>query len=134
KTFAASGSKYRNAVELIAKGAKGTEIAPEARTIIMVERRLNHDEAVDRLAEIASAHSGTVTYLTIGGWPAVQLRYREPLGETERPGQPDDLRKKSVSVEERMALHTTTAIAVQETVVRLGTTVAPKADQMLARE
>ena len=134
ETWAVSGSKYRNAVELITKGAKGTESAPEARTLIAVERRLNHDEAVDRLAEIASAHSGTLTYLSIGGWPAMQLRYREPLPEVERPGQPDDLRRESVSVEERMALHTLTAIAVQETVVRLDTTVAPKADEMLARQ
>jgi hypothetical protein len=131
--WAVSGSKYLNAVELITKGIRGTESSPEARTLITVERRLNHDEAVDRLAEIASAHGGTVTYLSISGWPAMQVRYREPLPQKEeRPGQPDDIRRKAIGVEERIALHTTTAIAVQDAVVRLDTMVAPKADEVLA--
>jgi hypothetical protein len=135
KTWAVSGLKYRNAVELITKGAKGSESAPEARTLITMERRLDHHEAVKRLAEIAFTHNGVVTYLSIGGWPAIQVRYRELLPEMgERRGPADELPQRSLSTEERMALHTTTAIAAQEAVVRLDTIVAPKANERLARE
>ena len=133
--WALSGREFRNAVELIAKGARGTDYAPEARTLITVERRLNHAEAVDRLGEIASTHGGTAIYRSIGGWPAMQLRYRELLPEpTERRAESGEPLGESVGVEERTALHTTTAIAVEDTIVRLDTTVAPKANEVHARE
>jgi hypothetical protein len=130
--WAPSSREYRNAVEWIAKGAGGTDAAPEARMVVTVERRTSHDEAVDRLGQIASARPAKVTVLSIGGWPAIQLRYREPLAEVaERRGEPGELRE-SGPVEQ--ALHAATAIAVEDAVVQTHTTVAPKASVALARE
>ena len=135
KSWTPSGIEYRNAVELISKGVNGIRGAPEARAVITVERRLSHDEAINRLAEIASTHRGTVTYQAIGGWPAMQLRYREPLPQaTEKPGQLDESRVDSVEIDKSMAAHITTAIAVQDMVVRLDTTVAPKVTKRRVRE
>jgi hypothetical protein len=130
-----SERRYANAVELITKGAAGTAERPEARTLVFVERRLDHAEAVRRLAEIASARKAETKYSSIAGWPAVQFRYREVLPEpSEHLGLPADKFEKPLPPEERMALHTATAIAFEDMVVRLETTVTPKADDARARE
>src|SRR5262245_55987145 len=48
----------------------------EAGLVITTERRRDHAEAVRRLAEIASEQAEPSTYLVIGGWPAIERRYR----------------------------------------------------------
>lgn len=136
KTWTAAADKYSNAVELVAKGAAGTDFAPEARSIITVEPRVSQDEAVGRLAQIARSHAGKAIYLSIGGWPAVVSRYREKLPpQTERPGltnEPDMAQVDEIA--DQPVEHTTTAIAVESSVVRTDTTLAPKASHALAIE
>ena len=66
---------------------------PQARTLITHEVRRSHEEALQRLAEIAAnVKSATVTYLQIGGWPAMQRRYSAPLRRRVEPVQPIERR------------------------------------------
>lgn len=127
-TWMPTAQKFGNAFELISKGAKGTEIAPEARTVVVTEQRLNHVDAVQRLQQIAASRLGDVTYLVIGGWPAFQRQYRAPLPEpTERFVRPGDSHPNPINPEDRMAMHTTTVIAAEDAIIRMDTTVMPKA-------
>src|SRR5690242_14263407 len=48
----------------------------EAGLVVTTERRRDHAEAVRRLAEIASEQPTSATRLLIGGWPAIERRYR----------------------------------------------------------
>ncbi len=118
---------FTNARELLVPALKpGTQ--PQARTLITHEIRRSHEEALQRLAEIAAnVKSATVTYLQIGGWPAMQRRYSAPLRrrvENEAPQSEPD----------KLALWTTTVIASGNTLVRMETTVYPNADPKLADE
>ncbi len=117
--------KFANAQELVTPPPKpGT--APLARTLVTVERRRDHAEAVQRLAEIAGAVNAAPTFLQIGGWPAVQRRFTAPLPLVARAGE--------IAGPTKIATFTTTAVAVGNLVVRLETTVAPDADQKLSGE
>jgi hypothetical protein len=120
-----SGEPLRNAQELLVPSLR-PGAAPLAYTVITYERRTSAAEAVARLAAIAAnVKAAHVTFLEIGGWPAMQRRYQAPLPR---------IQQKPVSEEERLALWTTTAIAVDSTVVRMDTTVFPGADPQLADE
>src|SRR5215469_13860865 len=51
----------------------GGKIA-DASMSIHVEKRRNHEEAVHRLAEMEVEHEGEITYILIGGWPALERK------------------------------------------------------------
>jgi hypothetical protein len=135
-TWAPSAQTWGNAAEVVAKGEHGTVLVPEARTLITTEQRLNHKDALERLQQIAGSRPVTVTWLVIGGWPAFQRRYSEPLAlpadhrvEADAPPNPA-----TINPEDRIALHTSTVIAVADAIVRMETTVAPKASDQLASD
>src|SRR5260370_10084036 len=65
-----AGTELRNARELRAT----REGAVEARMLTTTEQRTSHADAVHRLSEIAAEAKGPVSFVQIGGWPAVQYR------------------------------------------------------------
>jgi hypothetical protein len=121
--------KYRNALELIV-AAEGQKAGVQAVMTITTEHRRNHAEAVQRLAEIAAEIKAPVEFLAISGWPALQRQYTAPL---ERTGQ-GGVRDKEPITPQQLSLRTTTAIAVEDTVVQFQTTLAPEANPKLADE
>jgi hypothetical protein len=51
-----------------------------ARVVITTEQRLSQADAQQRLRDVARAHpQATPTFRAIGGWPAVEVRFRERL-------------------------------------------------------
>ena len=102
---------------------KTTPKATHARVFFSSEHRASHDEAVRRLAEIASGYRNAVTtYIVIGGWPAVERRYRVPLQEVDAEGghHPRET-VPQVSI----------AVAAGRTVVRVDGTLSPGAPDAL---
>ena len=122
-----SEAKFRNAVQLIVPSPEPQKKGPQALTTITTEHRRNHEEAVQRLGEIAVEIQAPPEFIEIGGWPAVQRQYAAPL---ERIGS-EQTGKEQLAPRE-MSLRTTTAIALADTVVRFDTTLAPGADPKLA--
>ncbi len=73
--------RYANQPELQLQAAAAGG-PPRARLVVQTERRLDHEDALRRLSEIAAERRGAVSVLAIDGWPAVRRRYREPLART----------------------------------------------------
>ncbi len=115
---------YKNMVELVAvpgEKQQGTDGVFPARLRVFLEPRLDHQEAVGRLAEIAVEWEGERRFLVIGGWPALERRYDLPVPQIgERAGGPQAI---SPSL--------TTAIAYDVTLVRVEGHVDPKGDPRL---
>lgn len=120
-----SEHKYRNAIELVSPpSAEQGNRGFQARTVITVEDRRNHEEAVQRLSEIAAEVHADVQFVEISGWPALERTYKAPL---ERPGEKE-------LESPQMALRATTAIAVENQVVQFQTELVPGADPKLAEQ
>jgi hypothetical protein len=119
----AAAKTHVNAEELVTPPPESGKPV-QARTVITTEQRRDHTEAVQRLAEIAETIKAPVTYLNVSGWPAVQRRYKEQLPRVGRAGE--------IPGPEVMVVHTTTAIASGNTVVRLETTLMPGAPATIA--
>ena len=123
ENWARSETKYRNAMEIetpAPQAQKGQ--GAHARTLITTEQRRSHEEAVQRLSEIAAEINTPVEFVEIGGWPALERSYMAPLeqrGENETGSPP-------------VTLRLTTAIAVENTVIQFQTSLAPGADRKLA--
>ena len=100
-------------------------IASEAGMLITVEHRKDHAEALRRLAEIASEYPEQATILVIGGWPAMEKRYRSLMP------QPADSEESRGNVE---TWFSTTAVAIGTSVIRFDTMLAPDADLKLLDE
>src|ERR1043165_4525544 len=68
--------RYPNMNELInlQPGAPDSE-TPTSRIEITVVTRRSHEEAVRELREIVSENDSTPTFLSLGGWPALQRRH-----------------------------------------------------------
>ena len=131
KTWNIVPGRYRNAVELTTADTRGE---PDSRTIVTLERRLDHADAVGRLDVLASRRGATVRVLAVAGWPAVNLRYSEPLPVMERRGEPGDRGTQGENDENQIALHTVTAVAVADNVLVVHTTVAPGGSDKRAGE
>src|ERR1041385_9134226 len=99
-------------------------VSSEAGMLITREHRRDHAEAVRRLAEIASEYPEPVTTLVIAGWPAIERRYRSVMPQ---PGDPEE----EASHGNIITSFTTTAVAVDNSVVRFETMLAPDADPKL---
>jgi len=124
-----SAAKYRNAVQLVSVGPEEQgRRAADAVMTITTERRRNHEEAVQRLAEIAIEIPGPVEFIEIGGWPALQRQYTAALERTGQEGKPGTLPPQQETV------RVTTAIAVEDTVIQFHTVLAPAADRKFADE
>lgn len=52
---------------------------PVARMLVTTEERRSHEEAVNRLLQIAAGFDAAPTFLEIGGWHALQRRVLAPL-------------------------------------------------------
>ncbi len=113
-------AERQNEVKVPQRGPDG-KIGPwTARLTVSRETRASHQEAVDRLKEIANEVAAPATFLTIGGWPALERQYTADLPhrgweEAEDP----DLGK---------AIYTTTAIAMDDVVVRFEGVLPPQSE------
>ena len=118
----AQDAGVKRLIALPASRAEAALSAEQADRIPLVfvttENRSSHAEAVQRLREIASESTATVTFLVIGGWPALQ---RREIADREQPGEklPYKLSPK--------VLKLTTAIAAGNLVVRLDGRMPPDA-------
>jgi hypothetical protein len=120
-----SERKYRNATELVSPPVSQQQARGfQARTLISSEHRRSHEEALQRLSEIASEIKTEVQFIEISGWPALERSYMAPL---ERPGE-KELEKPE------MALRVTTAIAVENLVIQFQTELTPGADGKLVEQ
>ncbi len=97
-------------------------ISAEAGTLITVERRRNHAEALRRLSEVAAERPEKVETLVIDGWPAIERRYRAVMPQ---PGESDQDSGTLVT------WFSTTAVVLGKDLLRFDTTLAPRASQEL---
>jgi hypothetical protein len=85
----APAEKYSNARELIVTGKAMASPQPGAppqmvdatlaRVMVSEEQRTSHEDALQRLQDIALSRSEPARFTEIGGWPAVEIDYMEPL-------------------------------------------------------
>ena len=128
-----SGAVFRNAHELVltrtaAVRAQPTAQAqnveyPIARVFITTEPRLSHDDALQRLQDIARSRTGTVTFLEIGTWPAVQIEFVENLPTRGAPQQ----REAQEPVNAPQVQRAIVAVAAGATVLHFDITLSPEA-------
>lgn len=131
QNWSRSEVKYRNAVQLIYPRVQGQKTGgADAVMTITTELRKSHEEAVQRLAEIAVEIPTPVTFMEIDGWPALQRQYTVPL---ERTGQ-EEKQEKAPLPPQQLTLRVTTAIAVEATVIQFQTALAPAADPKIAEQ
>ena len=97
-----SGYKYGNAKELVLQPSSSDKNG--ARILITTERRLSVADADRRLLDISHLRPGKPSFYAIGGWPAVEIRFREPLptvvegGEDQHSGARPNVERAMVSV------------------------------------
>ena len=105
-----------------------------ARVVITIEQRRSHDEAVQRLREIASSFGTPATFLEIGGWPALEqsrMEQRPLKGASPVLQQPAS---QVIQADDRFTLHKTTAIAAGTLLIRLEAAMPPKGNEQLQRD
>lgn len=123
--------KYRNAVQLVYAGDKGqNKGGVDAVMTITSEPRRSHEEAVQRLAEIAVEIEAPVEFIEIGGWPAMQ---RQSTALLERTGQ-EAKQEKAPLQPQQFVVRVTTAIAVEDTVIQFQTELTPAAGPAVAEQ
>jgi len=86
-----SGIKYRDAHELVRLPDPQTAQAPLVRMLITTEQRLSRNDARQRLLDVARSRRASPSFYSIGGWPAVELRFKEPspaAGDPEGESSP----------------------------------------------
>ena len=128
-----SGVKYSNATELVvarkmtmraAPDDKDVDaVVPEARILVTTEPRLNRADAVKRLRDIATSRDEAARFVTIAGWPAVEMSFVEEVPRrSKNPGPP------------AFSQRGLTAIAVDDKIVRFEISLTPDADRGLLAE
>lgn len=115
------GAQYRNGFHMLVRGPGA---AIQAMMLITTEQRQSHAEAMRRLGDIASELQAAPTFSVIGSWPALERRYTAPLAR----------RGEQAADEAKPALHVTVAIAADNLLVRVDTTLSPDAPPRLADE
>ncbi len=98
-------------------------ITPTVRVTIGYLERPDHGDAVSQLAEYANESSVSSTFLTIGGWPALQ---RVQLVERHLPGEQEEEFFRDLDM-----VQVTTAVAADNLLVRLEADLPSDADQQL---
>lgn len=133
-----SGVMYSNAHELVLTrpspvhpAAAGTIEAPAARVLITTEPRSSHEDALKRLQEIAESRRGTVRFVEINGWPAVEIEFQEPLPRRGEPQKENEPAITSPSPEVQRAL---VAVAADNLVVHFDITLAPDAPAEMLKQ
>ncbi len=129
-TWSVLPKRFRNTTELIVTAGRTDTAAPVARAVLTSERHKDSAAAVRGLAGIAAEVAAPVRYRVIGGWPALERRYASPRGER---GQRASAARASGAKEE-LALRVTTAIAADDVLVRLETTLLGSAKSAHGRE
>ncbi|MBM3776163.1 MAG: hypothetical protein FJW37_13530 [Acidobacteria bacterium] len=128
-----SGVRYSNAQELVVTGQAKVAAAPGqpdvvdysmARVLITTEQRTSHQDALKRLEDIAVSRTEPARYVEIGGWPAVELDFKERLPRRGQPGPTGD-----VSVPRSIV-----AVAAESRVVQFDISLAPGAPAALLEE
>ena len=105
-----------------------------ARVSITIEQRRSHDEAVQRLREIASGFATPATFLEIGGWPALEqsrMEQRPLKGASPVFQQPAS---QVITADDRLTLHKSTVIAAGTLLIRLEAAMPPKGNEQLQRD
>ena len=105
-----------------------------ARVAITIEQRRSHDEAVQRLREIAGSFATPATFLDIGGWPALEqsrLEQRPLKGASPVLQQPAS---QVITADDRLTLHKSTVIAAGTLIIRLEAAMPPKGNEQLQRD
>ncbi|MGA8577949.1 MAG: hypothetical protein WB579_04675, partial [Bryobacteraceae bacterium] len=138
-----SGAVFRNAQELVLtriaavrpEGATETQNVeyPQARVLITTEQRSSHDDAVKRLQDIAKSRSGTVRFLQIGGWPAVELEFVEALprrGAPQRGAEPEA----AMNADSPQVQRAIVAIAADATVLHFDISLSPDAPASMLQQ
>ena len=117
--------RYANMEALINVPAdQQNTIGETARIRIRTQSRTDHNEAISELREVAAEVSTPSTFLTIGGWPALQRR------NVEQRQQPSHGPR---HIDEQV-LKMTTAVAAGNQLVRLDASLPSDADQGLINE
>jgi len=138
-----SGAVFRNAQELVItrtaavrpEGATQTQNVeyPQARVLITTEQRTSHDDALNRLQDIAKSRSGTVRFLAIGGWPAVELEFVEALprrGAPQRGAEPEA----AMNAPSPQVQRAIVAIAADATVLHFDISLSPDAPASMLQQ
>ena len=97
--------------KLATLAADASEITASANVVVI--RGKDHAEALRRLREIAAESNVSSSFLTIGGWPALQRREQVPTpvrGEDDDPEHADSVKTLTM---------VTTAVAVGDLLVRV---------------
>jgi hypothetical protein len=120
--------KYTNAQELVV--TSDTQL-PLARALITVEPRSSYADALDRLEAIAASRTEPKEFIQIGGWPAVEIRFREQLPRRGAAGAKGEETEAEGSLANVNVQRLITAIAAGEKVVRFDVTLLPDAPRGL---
>ena len=118
------GKPFANAHQLTAP-RHGDHAA--GRVTVTVERRTSHDDAVERLGQIANEYPVPKRWIVIDGWPALQRRLLAPK---PMPGEAEDAA--GTVAEEPMVVRITTAIAAGDRLVRIEGTLEEEMEAELA--
>ena len=133
-----SAVKYGNAQELVVmrraeppaekRDAEQPIEYAVARVLITSEQRGSYDDALQRLRAIAAAWDEPAQFVEISGWPAVEVKFAEPLPRRGAKGEEEETEPFSPTVQVQRAI---TAIAADDKVVTLDASVLPDAPQGL---
>ena len=135
--WAPSAVKYGNAQELVVmqralpavekKGAEQPTGYAVARVLITTELRGSYENALQRLRAIAASRDDPAQFVEIGGWPAVEVKFVEPLPRRGARGE-EDTEPFSPAVQVHRVI---TAIAADDKVVTFDASLLPDAPQGL---
>jgi hypothetical protein len=123
-----SAMRYRNAQELVV--VRRAELAAQpteyviARVLITTEPRSSYEDALKRLATFAAERDAQI--IEVGGWPAVEVKFVEPLPR-RGPKETEDARP----VPDVFVQRVLTAIAADDNVVTFDGSILPDAPQNL---
>ncbi len=122
ENWSVGAKRFTNMEELVnIPAAKQGDVALTARIKIRHQTRLDHGDALNELVEISKEMKATVTFLTLGGWPALQ---RTTLEERQ---QPDEARR----FEDPQMIRVTTAIAAGSSLIRIDAILPSSSDAKL---
>jgi Abnormal spindle-like microcephaly-assoc'd, ASPM-SPD-2-Hydin len=121
--------EYANAYELRNVSADrlgSSEMWKAARILIFASTGRDHADALRMLKEIALEEYSPSTFLSIGGWPALQRRHLQPVDRVSDA--------KPQAGDEEMSLRLTTAIAAGNQLIRLQAYLPPGTPSEVADE
>jgi len=132
-----SARQYTNAQELVVmrpgppttdeRGVIQATEYPVARVLITTEPRHSHADALKRLESIAAYRQSPAAFIEVGGWPAVEVQFVEPL---PRRGAKEE-EEAEVSAPDVSVQRAITAIAAADKVVMFDVSVLLDAPQGL---